>query len=273
MKHSSITVSLIFFCFFSRAQISQIDNDGMFAFQVKQIDEFIERFNFEKTHQTFLNEYLKSHNISDSSYFNREIFIKTLLNQDTSLNISLANEFISFVDSAEFPIHISFYDDDWYALLDCDFMFLGERKKITLMLINQTKINQTSKWVIYSVKSDLFIQPQQEDSTKIMNPMSHAVNFMSLEKCIYDKANSANYYKKNFRPDAMSEFYFLIQNNLLTFNRINSIKYIFLQIPNWYLKVEYFSRQTNNSGWLISQLKKMNYEEKKLFRKEYLNVN
>ncbi len=103
--------------------------------------------------------------------------------------------------------------------------------------------------------------------------MSHAVDFMSLDKIFADKVNSANYFKKNFAPDALSEFYFLTQNNLLTFRKINSINYYFLQIPNWFLKIEYFNRQTYNSGWLISQFKKMKPEEKSQFKKEILNFN
>lgn len=273
MKRLFLFSFFLFFFLSGRAQLMQKEYDKEFALQVKQIDEFIQRFNFDTTGQNFLKEYLDKNHYTNRSTFNRAIFIKTLFNQESNLDTPLAKEFISFVDSTKHPIQIDFYDNDWYALLDCDFKFNAKPQKIQLILKNQVKERKTSKWVIYSVKSDLFSQTETSDSTKIMNPMSHAVDFMSLDKSLADKKNSANYYKKNFNPDALSEFYFLIQNNILTFQKINSISYFFLQIPDWFLKVDYFNRQTYNSGWLISEIKKMKPEEKSQFKKEILNIN
>lgn len=255
------------------AQNIRNDLDLEFAFKVKQIDEFIERFNFGTTRQNILKMYLDKNIHHNKDTFKRVFFIKTLFNQEDNLDVSLAKEFISFVDSLAHPTYLNFYDNDWYVLLSCDFFYKDKTKKVELILRNQVKKEKISKWVIFSIKSDLFNRPLAIDSTKILTPMSHAVDFMSLGKAFEDKKNSANYYRNDFKPDALSEFSYLIQENLLIFKKINSIDYYFLQIPNWFFRVEYFNRQTNNSGWLISQLKKMNVEEKIRFKKDVLNIN
>ena len=199
--------------------------------------------------------------------------LKTLINHEAKIDIVAINEFISFVDNSNHPVFLDFYDNDWYAFLSCDFLFQGKPQKVQLILKNQVKEKKISKWVIYSVKAELFNQPITFDSTRIMNPMSHAVDFMSIDKAFEDKKNTANYFRKDFHQDELSIFYFLVQRNLLTFKGINSINYCFLEIPNWFFKVEYFDRQTNNSGWLITQLIKMNSQEKVQFKNEIFNIN
>jgi len=62
---------------------------------------------------------------------------------------------------------------------------------------------------------------------RIMSPMSHVVDFMTLVKAFADKANSNNYYRKDFQIDELSVFQFLVQNNILKFEKINSITYYF----------------------------------------------
>lgn len=266
---------LIFFLFgtlISKAQSNVVQQDVNFAFQVKQVDEFFDRFNLDTLKHNFLEDFLKANGFANRDTFDRAYFIKTLFNVTDSLNSRLANEFINEVTNAEKPIYIDFYDDNWYALLECEFQFASKPVKINLVLKNQVKENRTSKWIIQSVTSPIFKQKPALDSTKIMAPMSHAVDFMNLEKSLSDKKNLENYFKKDFDADELSEFYFLINNGLLSFKRMISIKYYFLQIPNWQLEVNYFTKVGINSGWLISQFRKMNSVEKMEFKKDNLNI-
>lgn len=251
--------------------INNDDLDTQFAFQVKQIDEFFERFNFDNSSPTFLKKYLDNNNLKNKDIPNREFFLKSLFVHDSPDTI-LVKEFISFIDNSKPLILLTFYDSNWYALLSCDFSFLGKPKTVQLVMKNQVKGKEQSKWVIFSVKSELFKYPKSIDSTRIMSPMSHAVDFMTLNKAFADKTNSSNYYRKDLQVDELSVFQFLVQNNILKFEKLNSINYYFFQIPDWFFRVDYFNRQSNNSGWLISQIMKMTVEDKIKLKKEILNI-
>lgn len=273
MKFNLLYIALVFFSVNAKSQIINPEYDKQFALQVKQIDEFIERFNFDTTGQNLLKEFLDQNNLTNRDTFNRAFFLKTLFNHEGALNLTTAKEFISIVDNSPHPLYLNFYDNNWFAHLECDFFLLGKPHKIQVIMINQVKEKQISKWVIYSVKSDLFSIPEIEDSTKIFNPMSHAINFMTMDKALVDRNNSTNYYGKNFIPDPLSQFYFLTRNKILTFHKINQISYLFFQIPNYFFKVEYFRRQSNNSGWLISHIEKMGIKEKLEYKSKNLNID
>jgi len=55
----------------------------------------------------------------------------------------------------------------------------------------------------------------------------------------------------------------------LKFKEINSVKFHFFQVKNWYFELSYFNRNDTNSGWLISNLKFVNDEEKKELIKSF----
>jgi len=258
--------------------------DKTFALEVKQIDEFIKRFNFDTSGQDFLKDYGKEYasktKTEKAEILNRSFYIRSLFNAGNVASAEI-NKFISdVVDSSgkhKNQVKIDFYDNDWYAMLDCDFEMFAKTHKITLILKNQVKENRVSKWVIFGVLSDPLFKEKKTsvklDSMKIMHPMSHAAGFMRLEESLNDKKNAFNYYKKDFNPDILSEFYILTQYNILKFKQINTISYHLFQIPNWYIKINQFNRTSQNTGWLISNLKKMNINEKLKFKKANLNVD
>lgn len=273
MKRISSYIILIFVysnCL-SQTFIDNGELNKQFAINVKQIDELFERFNYDSSSTTFLKKYIDYNKFEISRSFDRVFFLKSIIFSDL-LDTVIVNDFISNIIQSKKPIYLNFYDDDWFASISCSFDYLGKPVIIQLILKNQIKYCKQSKWVIYSVNSDIFKFSAAIDSTKSMSPMSHAVDFMTINRLFFDKVNQNNYYKRNFQPDQLSMFYILTFNDMLKFKRINSTKYYFFQIPNWYFTVEHFERKFNTSGWLISKIVKMDDTEKDRVKEEILNV-
>jgi len=57
-------------------------------------------------------------------------------------------------------------------------------------------------------------------------------------------------------------FLYEVKKGNLYFKYVKELKFHFFQIENWYFEISYFNRLTYNSGWLISDLKKIDLYEK-----------
>jgi hypothetical protein len=77
--------------------------DRQFAFQVKQIDEFFERFNFDNSKTIFLKKYLDNTNSANKDTLKRDFFIKSLFLHET-VDTVVVKEFISFIGNSIYPI-------------------------------------------------------------------------------------------------------------------------------------------------------------------------
>ena len=85
-----------------------------FSYDIIQIEEFIERFNFDNN--TKLLKFIKEDN--PDLIINRRIFMSTLV--DTNyfrLETSMINDFMNFVCDTTNPIYLSFYEFERSILL------------------------------------------------------------------------------------------------------------------------------------------------------------
>ncbi len=271
MKLETVLITIIFFIstrVFSQNIFSDHHEEN-FAFEVKQIDEFIERFNNREN--TLLREYIKTN--YPEAKIDRTSLIKGLFNQaDTTWDAVQLNQFIEKVTNFSSPAFLSFYDKDWYAEVDCQFIYHGEDEEATLILLVQPEKDGASKWVITSAKADFLRLPGYQDSTKSLNPISHATDFMGLDKALSDQENLLNYFRRDFKNDLLTAFIYEVKNGSLKFKQVNNIIYHFLQIDGWILTIEQFARNSRNSGWLISSLVKVSEEEKRMYKKSVLNI-
>src|SRR5688572_17901322 len=124
--NSKLTFLLCFAFFLSGtpvfAQTYEKEFETMFAWEVKQIDEFIERFN--NTDKTLIREY--SQKVEPGKEINRERLIKSLFNaENRNWNFNDITSFIQKVNDLDQPVFLSFYDTDWYAKLKCDVTYKG----------------------------------------------------------------------------------------------------------------------------------------------------
>jgi hypothetical protein len=251
------------------AQIFQDEVTANFAYQVKQIDEFIERFNNKD--KTLIKQYVQK--LDTAARFKRENLIKSLFNaSDTSWKKEEILRFIGQVTDNAKPTYLNFFDNHWYAEVNCAAVYKGKPTPITLILKMQREKNGMSKWIAVSAIADFLRLPVRKDTTTGLNPLSHATDFMNIDLLATDKKNIRNYLPNHYRDDVLSVFLYESQHNQLVIKQVNKITYHFLQIDGWIFTVNRFSRQTRNSGWLVSKLMSVDASEKQRYAKDRLNL-
>jgi len=239
-----------------------------FAFEVKTIDEFFERFNDEPT--TLIKDYLKK-NYPDKRY-SRTDLIKTLFNYtNPAWEAEMADAFVKrVVDSTNFLL---FYDDEWFAKCICSVTYKGKPEKVTIIMQPYQDHTGGAKWTIRSAYAPFLKLPQRRDNKKFLNPISHATDFMGLAKAMEDKMNITSYLYEDFKEDRLAYFVSELMNGNVVFLQTDRIAYHMLQINGWGLTVEQYRRQGKNNGWLISSLTKLTPEQKENYKKKILYID
>ena len=255
-----------------KSQFSNQDVKEKFNYEIIQVEEFIERFNFDNN--TKLLQYLNSNN--PDLMLERKVFMTSLFDQygnQFDNKQYLVNGFIDFVCNENNPKFLSFYDGNWYAEVECILEFQDQQKPARLTLVSQVDADSSSKWVIAGVQSDLLNLPESKDSLRIMTPVSHGTGFISLHNIFKDGENVKNYLQDDFSPDELTSLALMMYFNTLKLIEVSEITYHFLQIPHYVFTLEYINRKELNSGWLITNLFYMNQNEKKEYKKDKLNIN
>jgi hypothetical protein len=247
-----------------------------FVYEVKEIDEFFERFNDEKG--SFLRGVYKAHHVK----FNipRQRLIWSLFNFENMLKDSdMINKFVSDVTKKNKPIYLNYYGGNWYAELTCKFKYNAASIDIPVILKIEMTQNKGSKWMIVAVgssalKSKIVVTEMTESKikTNIISPTSNGTNFVSLKRVFDDKENLSDYFESDYIYDSnMLEFYNAILNGDIDFLDVVRIKYHFLLAGRWIFTVEDFIREELNSGWLINHLEKVSSVEMNNYRSKLLS--
>lgn len=261
-----------------------------FEWQVKQIDEFIDRFN--NADYTPIRQFLKEQ--YDIETIDRLKLLKTLFNLEKAWNREQVVQFLLDVSrsgnsrsgktSSKEPPYLDFYDQNWYAALECQGLYRGKPQNFTLILsIQANEETGASKWVINSISADFLPDKDTADlaftlngkslGSHTLNPASFGTDFMALVEALADTANYKNYISHEKANHTLLTFFDLLYQQQLVFQQVNHITYHFLQVPGWVFQVENFPRQTNNSGWLINQLLPMSDAEKEVYQKQTLYLD
>lgn len=263
------------------SQVITFPYEENFAWQVKQIDEFMDRFN--NADYTPIRRYLKDQYAMEE--VNRLDLLKSLFDfENKAWKQEEVVKFLQDVTQTMNPPYLDFYDKDWYAKLDCSGEFQGKQENFFLVLSIQVNPETGgSKWIINSVDA-AFLQPldtsklafaidDQYDVSRSLNPASFGTDFMVLVDALADTANFENYLSQDKVSPSLLSFFDKLYQRQLIFKQVNDITYHFLQIPEWVFQVEDFPRQTTNSGWLISKLIPASDEEKEAYRKTILYLD
>ncbi|MEJ7740092.1 MAG: hypothetical protein WKF97_21950 [Chitinophagaceae bacterium] len=256
-------------CFHATAQHieSNSERERIFAFEVKHIDEFFERFNDEP--DAFINAYVKDN--YPGITVDRGSLISNLFNkQNKNWNENEVADFYNQVTDSVNPVFLDFISEHWYAEALCKFEYNGKMIDVVILLKIQHDADGGSKWTIAGAYSR-FITPvkypiafqHEYRGIKFLNPMSHATNFLSLSSALRDKPNIRDYLDTNFiHYPASRAFLRAVLNNQLKYRFVKNVVYHFLQVDGWIFTISRFSRPSVNSGWLISNLKKASDREK-----------
>ena len=239
-----------------------------FAFKVKQIDEFIDRFN-HAPHTLARRQH--------PGLTHRENLLSLFDQRNPHWEAAEIENFVAQVLRQEEKPIIGFYDDHWYAEVECTFQCRGALREFTLILQNQVTPNGGSKWVIVSVLESLEGVickdiPRAVSAHHYLHPMSHADNFVGLERAFDDRDNLANYFDPWNQGMDFLAFKHALWDGTLQYQFNRRVSYHFLQFDGWIFTLDYYARDDPNTGWLISSLSRATAEEKKRYRAQKLNL-
>lgn len=245
-----------------------IKDDGRFAASTKQVNQFFRRFNAEESVDGTVRLYP-----GDPDYHNvqlRQGFIQILFdNQTSSISKTVKDDFIKTVLSPVYPQYINFHQEGWIAEVEAEFIFKGKRESTTLILKLQPE-RMGYEWVIDAVIfppfKNLFNKPIGE-AKDFLHPLSHELDFMNLRKAFQDSNLPEAFTESSFKPDYLTLFLYEMKQNNIRFETVKDVKFHFFQIDGWYFEVNQFNRPGFNTGWLISNLVKLNIGDKETILK------
>jgi hypothetical protein len=257
-----VLMALSMICFSQGTNDFFLPDSKRFMLEVKQLDQFINRFNNaenlidgkKKADSLLLEE--KKHTIKFRD--ERTRLVRSLFNYDDSIlcNDHQTINFIYYIINSSNDIQLSYFDRDWYAVVDCKIKYQGKIMPIYLTLEVEGNADDGYKWIIAGVSASFINLPQlfQDDSLRFISPKNNELNFMDLMKAFDDSENIEKYATTTFVHDDLNIFFYMVRKKEIQFIQVNHIQYHFLQIPNWAFTVDFYNRANYNSGWLISSL-------------------
>jgi len=249
-------------------------DESVFYAQTKQVNQFFLRFNGEEDVEG-KRLYAGDHGYRDLK--TRKKYLNILFDNDSPVISSDAKfVFIDDVLNKKNPAFIDFTSNNWFAEVAATFTY--KKEKVTLILyLKIEKQAKGYKWVISNVYFDRFESwfTHLQDTTNLkyfIHPMSHELDFMNLHKAFKETENLDYYLELGYVPDMTSLFVMEMKNGNLNFVEVNNVKFHVFQIPNWYFEISYFNRNNVNSGWLISNVLRLNDQEKSDLMGHYTHV-
>ena len=287
-----VTIALImtWIANYSTAQttISKLTED--FAFSVKSIDDFIERFDFYRG-TDFERFFVKNY---PADTLTREKLLLSLFNY-RNRNFQGNEDVISFirdVTDSLYPKYIFFSDSSWYAELECRVNYREKPESLRLIMRVEIDEEKAMKWSIVTASAaflgedstangtlsfalnNAYMKSRMKDQSRyFLHPVSHALGFMNIDVLFsYRRNEFEKYIYEGPRTRQLQQLVELVQDHKISFVDVNAISYHFLQIDGWVAIVDYFNREEMNSGWLINTLFRASNEQKKIYLKQHLHV-
>jgi hypothetical protein len=256
-------------CSFSiaKAQLTKEgeDESRLYA-ETKQVNQFFRRFNGEESEKG--DRYFSK----DKQYRNPKLRKKYLAGlfdlENTAMSRELMAQFAREV--VDKNLFLDFHGGGWFSEVHATFIMNGKEQAITLFM-ELEKHMAGKRWVINHVYGEMFEPFFQRDTTKVgqfLHPLSHELAFMNLRKAFNNPDSASQFVVKRFRPDHLTLFLYEMKKGNLKFKSVEDLKFHFFQINGWYFELSNFNRPGYNTGWLVSNLMRINNDsEKELLRK------
>lgn len=238
--------------------------------KVAHIEEFIDRFNFEKD-SYFSNYVLASY---PDQHIDRSVIVTSLINQRNDLHkTALCQEFVSQVTSSQRPVVLDFNDAMWYATVPLTLHTSSKDFEAILTLEVQLNEDYSAEWVIAGVKSNLLPLPD-DDITFFIKPSSHATYFPEIREVAKSPIRLKQVISERHAFSSLLLFEKLLGlESIISLSISTDITYHFLQMPGWIFKVSNFNSDDSlNSGWLISELQKVTSHDMRKYEKDILGI-
>jgi hypothetical protein len=239
---------------------NQFFRERRFLFEVKQLDEFFERFNDSRT--SFIRQHIRKY--YPSVRIDRKALLNTLFdNESTRIRPEDRKQFIEEVNNPRKPFLLQFGQPGWFAEVTCRFVQQGKSVNLTLIMEVVADSSGASQWMIRKLS-----MPGLPAATgpakalrpagpgRFLSPMSHTTNFSALARAFDDGENIVAYLHPACATDPTSlQVLEMIRQRRLQFQFVQAIQYAFAQVPGWQFKVASRNRDKSvNNGWLIVDL-------------------
>lgn len=220
--------------------------------EVKQLDDFYDRFNAER-----LPNGQKAPD-SLKAAVARAIYIEKLFNSEDvrwqkNADRAKLTRFLRLVCDDKHPLFLNKFDDQIYCIASCGVEYFGA---VTLaeILFHRKVVREAHQWILQGASDSFIEQFQHKLEQRSIVPNSHETNFLSLSNALHAGVPLRSYTDSTFRFDALSAFIFAVDSKLAKFNECERVTVFLTGIKGWAIKIEDFTRENGNSGWLISDL-------------------
>jgi hypothetical protein len=242
-----------------RAQlVGDMEDESKLYAESKQVNQFFRRFNGEEDEKG--NRYYPRDKQYRSVKLRKKYLGVLFDNSNAGINTSLKTDFAKHVLDKDVSSILDFHGPNWFSEVQATFTMNGKEQPITLFM-ELEKNHLGYKWVIRKVYADMFSKYFERDTSKIgrfLHPLSHELDFMNLRKAFANSDSISQFTVKKFVPDHLSVFLYEMKKGNLKFKSVNDVKFHFFQIDGWYFELADFNRPGYNTGWLISNLVKLN---------------
>lgn len=243
----------------------QPEDDGRFAASTKQVNQFFRRFNGEESQDGKVRYYPGSKEYRDREL--RRMFLGVIFDNETSqIPKDLRNQFVTEVTAENYPQYLNFHKGNWFAEVGTIFTYQGKREPVTLFMKLQPE-GLGFEWVIDKVSFAAFnaaFNKAEGNQKEFLHPLSHELGFMNLRKALQDNQKPESYTPTDFQPDFLTLFLYEIKKGNIKFETVTDVKFHFFQIDKWYFELSQFNRPGFNTGWLISNLMRLNENDKEV---------
>lgn len=265
MKQNTLILFISILLFFSwdvNAQVvfnpnSKIETPAAYYLQVKQFGEFIDRFNY-------ISDW-KGNLITPEfeAKMPRLNYIFFLLNsEDTRLSNpadsayrNTCSDFIARACLPANPLKIELFKGQVRAKADVSILYMGAEQKVKMELLPEVLNDRSAKWVINGVEAKCFSSVEDSLRQNFLAPNSHETNFINLFK-LNGPGDPLFYFSKGLATNETLLFLSELAKERIEILSIQKLSYV-ISFEGWEICVDEFIRETNNSGWLISDVKKL----------------
>ncbi|MBX2904658.1 MAG: hypothetical protein KF744_01380 [Taibaiella sp.] len=228
-------------------------SESFFLYEVKLIDEFIERFNDDP--QSYIRTQSRAV-LGTDSMITRRRMIRSLFDKKMHWGADV-DRFIQQVCNND--LYLSISDSTWHARAVCLFGIDNKTVKVPVTL-QIARDNGGLKWVVSSVDggnlpATSFVAPVKKGASDFIPTSAHGTNFLQLQYVFSPGQAVTGYFSAQaLSSPAVTRLLALIAQGKAKFSRVADVSYQFATIPGWQFTVEQRKRKETNSGWLITKL-------------------
>ncbi len=203
-------------------QIKNTELTTQFAKQINSIDDFFERFNFEK--EAPFRKFLDKEN--SNIRYNRKDFLATVFNlNSTKLSPNYVEQFIKQVTDTIKTVYLNYNDHHWYAEITCKVNVLSKIKELKLVLMVEGAANKGYSWNVVAADAAFLKFKNTADDSLIaaklkenkgpkvtsnkkffLTPVSHGIDFTNLENIFINKQNIDDYIQTKQKSFELAKF-------------------------------------------------------------------